>query len=134
MCPSPMRRLLLQKPEDQRHDPADDEAGHDREIETELATLDDDVSGQSAKPEPTEPRPQQPDHNEYQTDPDEPPSHDRAPAFPASNRPRASLLCGKLREKNTSRLCHAPENPHRIRRLTTRCDANRAALREALDS
>jgi hypothetical protein len=50
-------QVIVQKPEDQRHNPANDEAGHDWEIETEFATLDDDVSGQSTEPEPTEPRP-----------------------------------------------------------------------------
>jgi hypothetical protein len=36
--------LSIQEPQDQRYDPANDEAGHDREIETEILPFDHDVA------------------------------------------------------------------------------------------
>jgi hypothetical protein len=55
--------------------------GHDREIETEIPPFDHDVARQTTKPEPAEPRPQQPDNDEYETYPDEPPAYDPASEF-----------------------------------------------------
>lgn len=57
---TPFPRASARKLEDQRHDPADDEAGQDRGIEAELSALDHDVAGQPAEAEPAEPWPQHP--------------------------------------------------------------------------
>ena len=56
--PATKHRILpTEEPADQRYDRADDEAGHDWKIETDLATVDNNVTRQPAKPERTEPRP-----------------------------------------------------------------------------
>src|SRR5271157_2767701 len=81
----------VQEPQDQRHNQADDEARHDREIEPEISALDYDVAGQPTEPELAEPRPQQPDRYQHQAHSDEPPAHDPTPAFAASRKPRNFL-------------------------------------------
>src|SRR6516165_9388325 len=46
------RSSSVQKPQDQRYHPTNDEAGHDREIETEIPPFDHDVARQTTEPEP----------------------------------------------------------------------------------
>src|SRR6516162_711893 len=75
------RGSSIQEPQDQRYDHTNDEAGHDREIETEIPPFDHDVARQTTEPEPAEPRPRQPDDDEYETDPDEPSAHSPGPEF-----------------------------------------------------
>src|SRR6516162_10392097 len=45
------RGSSIQEPQDQRYDPTNDEAGHDREIETEIPPFDHDVARQMTEPE-----------------------------------------------------------------------------------
>src|SRR6516164_645900 len=75
------RGSSIQEAQDQRYDPTNDEAGHDREIETKIPPFDYDVARQTTEPEPSEPRPQQADNDERETDLDQPPAHTPAPEF-----------------------------------------------------
>src|SRR5215510_15725230 len=68
--------LPVEQPKDERQYHADDQAGDDRKVEAEGASLDHDIPGQPPEPEFPEPFPRQPDGYEYETNRDEPAAHE----------------------------------------------------------
>src|SRR5258708_18733984 len=121
----------VQEPQDQRQDQADDQRGHDWEVEAEIVALDDDVARQPTEPHPLQHRPQQANDDQHHTEDDEPATHGSHPfrsrpyeklnAAPGALPSASRLACWLLRrpspmvvadESNSDTLSQLLSSPH----------------------